>query len=89
MAKLVFTSHLRAVGPTGDSHFEGSTVLEVLDKAFAEHDLLQSYILDDQRRLRKHISIFLDGVRLPAGQALASPVSNTSEIYVMQALSGG
>ncbi|TNE40898.1 MAG: MoaD/ThiS family protein, partial [Alphaproteobacteria bacterium] len=65
MAKLVFTSHLRSVGPAGESIFDGATVLEVLDKAFAEHELLRSYILDDQRRLRKHVSIFLDGVRLP------------------------
>lgn len=89
MAKLVFTSHLRAVGPAGESQVAGSTVLEVLDQTFASHEHLRSYILDDQGRLRKHVSIFLDGVRLLPGEALMKPVCDTSEIYVMQALSGG
>lgn len=89
MAKLVFTPHLREVAPAEESSFEGSTVLEVLSGAFEVHDRLKHYVLDDQGRMRKHVCIFLDGVRLHAGDALSQPVTSSSEIYVMQALSGG
>lgn len=89
MAKLVFTSHLREVAPAGETSYEGNTVLDVLAQAFAEHERLQHYILDDQGRMRKHVCIFLDGVRLHAGDSLDRPINADSEIYVMQALSGG
>ena len=41
--------------------------------------------LDEQGEIRRHVVVFVDGER--AG--LNDPVNDSSEIHVMQALSGG
>jgi hypothetical protein len=46
-------------------------------------------VLDEQGRVRKHVNIFADGVMVADRVALSDPVAPTSEIYVLQALSGG
>ena len=46
-------------------------------------------MLDDQGSLRKHMTILVDGQRLMDIETLSDPVQPTSEIWVMQALSGG
>ena len=86
MPRLIFTNHLNGIAPTGEPEFPGETVAEVLAAAFAAHPGLRHYILDDQGRLRKHVIIFVDNARV---SALATPVAEASEIYVLQALSGG
>jgi hypothetical protein len=86
MPRLIFTNHLDGIAPAGEPEFPGETVGEVLAAAFAEHPGLEHYILDDQGRLRKHVIIFIDNIRT---RALATAVEETSEIYVLQALSGG
>ena len=64
----------------------GETVRAVLEGLFAEHDRLRGYVLDDQGALRRHVVIFVDG---EAVRDLSRPVGPTSELVIMQALSGG
>ncbi len=89
MAIVVFTAHLRQVGPSESQEFEGATVGDVLASVFDLFPNLKGYIYDDQDRVRKHIAIFVDGVRLENDQATDETVEPTTEIYVLQALSGG
>ena len=49
----------------------------------------RSYVLDDQAALRRHMTIFVDGVNIRDRAHLSDPVSDDSKIYVFQALSGG
>jgi len=67
----------------------GATVAEVLAAGLAGDDLLRSYVLDEQGRLRKHVAIYLDGTVIADRLRLSDPVAPQSEIYVLQALSGG
>lgn len=89
MPSVIFTSHLGGLAPKGEAVFAGDTVGEVLSGAFAACPGLRHYILDDQERVRKHIVMFVGDVRLDNARALATPVVESSEIYVLQALSGG
>jgi len=89
MARIVFTSHLAQVGPRDEDRVSGPTVIAVLDQIFARYPKLEGYVLDDQRRLRRHVAIFVDGERVPAETVLERAVEEDSEIYVLQALSGG
>ena len=89
MAQVFFTAHLRAVIEAPSVNADGRMVGEALDCVFRSHPRLKGYVLDEQGALRQHVCIFLDGTRLAHEAALAAPVSPTSEIYVMQALSGG
>ncbi|MGI9317318.1 MAG: MoaD/ThiS family protein [bacterium] len=90
MASVNFTPNLqRHVNcPTTDA--QGETVAEVLDQVFSQQPFLRGYVLDEQGALRKHMVIFLDGIALQDRVRLSDPVTRKdSEIFVMQALSGG
>ncbi len=67
----------------------GETLREALDSVFRDHPRLRGYLLDDQARLRQHIAIFVDGAQVEDRKQLSETLGETSEIYVMQALSGG
>lgn len=89
MPLLTFTGHLRDIAPQGASRFDGHTVGEVLEKAFAAHPRLKHYVLDDQGHVREHVIIFIDDEHIPRETALSVPITDNSDIYVLQALSGG
>ena len=61
----------------------------MIDRALSDDALLRSYVLDEQGRVRRHVNIFLDGRMVADKARLAEAVRPTSEIYVLQALSGG
>lgn len=89
MAKVVFTTNLRRHVDCPEAFASGATVREVLDKVFTANERIGGYVLDDQRALRKHMAIVVDGHSLRDRLTLSDPVTETSEIYVLQALSGG
>lgn len=62
---------------------------DVLDQVFSENVRLRGYIVDERGALRKHMSIFVDGELISDRRTLGDTVGENSEIYVMQALSGG
>ncbi|HKP24524.1 MAG TPA: MoaD/ThiS family protein [Dongiaceae bacterium] len=89
MPIIYLTSHLRRVGPSGPTRVEAATLGAALDAYFATAPMVRSYIVDDQGRLRKHVAVFIDGELLVNKTDLGRGVTPESEIYVMQALSGG
>lgn len=89
MAKVHFTANLRRHVDCRAMEAPGATVRDVLSQVFAQQERLGPYVLDDQGSLRKHMTILVDGQRLMDIETLSDPVQPTSEIWVMQALSGG
>ena len=89
MAHMHFTSWLRELVPNGPLQADGTTVREALAAVLGEAPQLRSYVLDEQGRLRKHVCIFADGHRLARDTALDYRIGPQTELYVMQALSGG
>jgi hypothetical protein len=89
MAAVTFTQNLRRHVGIADTAAPGATVREVLDAVFLAHPRLRGYVLDDQGALRRHMSVFVDGQQIQDRERLSDPVRPASEIYVMQALSGG
>jgi hypothetical protein len=89
MAKVFFTANLRRHVDCASMDAGGLTVREVLAQVFAAQDRLGAYVLDDQGALRKHMTILVDGQRIRDRDRLSDAVSPASEIWVMQALSGG
>ena len=68
--------------PNGISH-------SAIDAALEDKNELRGYILDDQGRLRKHVAIFVDGNMIRDRLGLSDLVHLHSEVFVVQALSGG
>ena len=67
----------------------GETVRDVLTHVFAVNKRLQTYVLDDQGAVRKHMRILVDGLAITDLEKLTDKVKPNSEVWVMQALSGG
>ena len=89
MPTVHLTRHLRNVAPAEPVEVGGTTLGAALDNYFSAVPRARSYILDDQGRLRRHVAVFVDGELLTDKSNLALPVAARTEIYVMQALSGG
>jgi len=89
MAEVTFTPNLKRHVDCPTVEVEGATVAEVLARVFAANPRLRGYVVDDQGALRKHMVVFVDGQQIVDRDRLGDPVGPTSELYVMQALSGG
>lgn len=89
MAVVAFTQNLQRHVECPSLEAPGATVAEVLEQAFAARPRLRGYVVDERGVLRKHMVIFVDGAQIVDRDHLSDPVGPSSEIYVMQALSGG
>lgn len=89
MATVSFTPNLRKHIECDSKTVVANSVREALDAVFAENPTLRGYILDDQSRLRPHVTAFVDNQLITDRINLSDPLNVDSEVYVMQALSGG
>ncbi len=89
MARIEFTANLQRHVACPEEDVAGRTVREVLEGVFAHNPRARGYVLDDQAALRKHMNIFVDGEAIRDRAGLSDAVSETSCIFVFQALSGG
>jgi len=90
MPRIQFTPQLnRYVAVPPPEECPGKTVAQVLDHVFLSNPELKGYILDDQGRLRRHVAVFIDGEQIKDKKTMGDPVTESSDIFVMQALSGG
>ena len=89
MVKVTFTENIQRHVACPDTQVAGATVREALDAVFAVNPRARGYVLDDQSRLRRHMSIFVDGRLIRDRDCLSDTVGPNSTIAVFQALSGG
>jgi len=89
MARIAFTAHLNQHLDCPPTEVPAGTLREVLTAVTRENPRLGRYILDDQNHLRRHVVVFIDGRMLGDRDGLTDPVADSSEVFVMQALSGG
>ena len=68
---------------------EGANLGAVLDTLFVAHPGLRGYVLDEQGTVRHHVAIFVDGQAIRDKSDLTLALGASTEVYVMQALSGG
>ncbi len=89
MAKVTFTANLMRHVDCPGVEAPGVTVREVLAAVFTDNPRLRSYVVDEQFSLRRHMGIIVDGEIVLDRKGLSDPVESKSEVYVLQALSGG
>ena len=89
MPRVVFTSNLQRHVSCPESQVAAGTVRSALAQVFAAQPQARGYVLDEQGHLRKHVVIFVDGRRVRDREQLSDPVHEASEVYVLQALTGG
>ncbi|MDQ3367238.1 MAG: MoaD/ThiS family protein [Myxococcota bacterium] len=89
MATVSFTPNLERHVECPTAQADGDTVRAVLDHVFVANPRLRGYVLDETGALRRHMMVFVDGQQIGDREHLTDAVRAASEIYVMQALSGG
>jgi hypothetical protein len=89
MARITFTGNVQRHLDCPKAAIDGATVGQILEGYFVEHPRARGYVLDDQGAVRKHIVVVVDGMPIRDRQRLSDPTTPYSEIYVLQALSGG
>lgn len=89
MARISFTPQLQRFTRTPEIDTPAPTLRAALEACFADNPGLRGYILDDQGHLRKHVAVFIDGQMSHDRIHLDDPLQPSSEVFVMQALSGG
>lgn len=89
MARLHFTPNLERHLGLASLEVKGATLAEALECAFEQVARARSYVLDDQGHVRHHVAVFLDGELVQDRVHLSVPIAENSQIWLMQALSGG
>jgi molybdopterin converting factor small subunit len=87
--RVVFTSNLQRHVNCPETRVAAGTVRSALAQVFAAQPQARGYVLDEQGHLRKHVVVFVDGRRVQDRERLSDPIEESSEVYVMQALTGG
>lgn len=90
MVQVNFTSHLEVFFPSLKSQqIIAVTLSELFFKLNQLYPGLSSYLLEDNGVIRKHVNVFLDGVLVENKSNLNVSIVEVSEIFILQALSGG
>ena len=89
MAKLIFTQQLARFTEVPEIETPATRLRDALETAFQVNSRLRGYILDEQGHLRPHVVIFIDGLRVRDRVKLDTALDAGSQVYVLQALSGG
>ena len=89
MPRITFTPHLKRHVDCPNEAVTGSTVRAALDAYFAVHPKVRSYVFDEQGALRRHVIVFVDSEQLKDRDKQSDAVGDQTELYVLQALSGG
>lgn len=90
MPTVKFTYALkRFFSKLNDMPANGNSLPEIFKEIEKSYPGLGSYVLDERGSLRRHVNIFIDGKMINDRNKLSDSFSADSEIYIMQALSGG
>ena len=90
MPEVKFTHALKRFFPQlKETETNGISLSEIIAEMDAKFPGLRNYVLDDQGSLRKHVNIFIDGKVIEDRAGLSDSFNKDSEIYIIQALSGG
>lgn len=65
---------------------EGDTIATLLEDLDRRHPGIRFRIVDEQGRLRQHMSVFVDAEK---ERDLSADLTDADEVVIMQALSGG
>ena len=89
MPRVPFTPQLRRFLEVPELETSAQSLRAALAAAFERNPRLRGYVLDEQGHLRANVVVFVDGRRCTDRIALADTLSPDSQVFVLQALSGG
>jgi molybdopterin synthase sulfur carrier subunit len=72
-------------GGKRELRLEGSTVRDVLGALEQEHPAIAGWIMDEQKRIREHVNVFVNGERGREDTVLETD----DRIHIIPSISGG
>jgi molybdopterin synthase sulfur carrier subunit len=75
--------------PAASFAVEAETLADVVRTLERMAQGIGFYICDERGRLRQHVNIFVDGEMLVDRKALSDSLTASSQVFIVQALSGG
>ena len=66
-----------------------ASLASVLDEVFRPWPILASRVRDERGEIRRHVNVFVDGEDAKRAAGVQTPVSPTSTVHVINAVSGG
>ncbi len=89
MVHVEFAPSLRRHVACAPQTVAPGTLREVLESALRAAPDLAHYVFDDQRAVRKHVAVFVNGQMVPERVLLHQVLGAGERVLVIQALSGG
>ena len=90
MATLkIHAKHSAARGVSRRARSRAARSRDVLEGYFRVHEQARGYVLDDQGKLRQHMTAFINGSQMRDRDQLSDPVPPDAVVDLVQALSGG
>lgn len=89
MPILRFTQNIQRHVACPTREVEGATLGEVFESYFQAHEQARGYVLDDQGRLRQHMTAFINGSQMRDRDGLSDGVAPDAVVDLVQSLSGG
>ena len=84
-----FAASLRRHVDSAPQAVPPGSLRQVLEAALVAAPGLDSYVLDDQRCIRKHVAVFINQSPVRDRVHLAQPLQAGDRVLVIQALTGG
>ncbi|HET8988120.1 MAG TPA: MoaD/ThiS family protein [Humibacillus sp.] len=72
-----------------ESPQESQTVAQLLDRAFAEHRVLDGKVRDERGEIRRHVKVFVNGEDATRAEGVGTPVPAGARVHIVNAVSGG
>ena len=89
MPRVTFTPHLQRFLDAPPVEVAAATVADALEVVFASNPRLRGYVVDERGQLRKHVTVFVGDSPIRDRVRMSDAVAAETEIFVLQALSGG
>ena len=89
MPTVSFAPHLQRHVACPTQMVAATNLADALMAAFLAAPAMQSYVLDEQGHVRKHVAVFVNNEMIASRRDLSLALSANDSIMVIQALSGG
>ncbi|MCA9055483.1 MAG: MoaD/ThiS family protein [Planctomycetaceae bacterium] len=89
MPRIEFTAQLQKHVASPGVDVAADSLKPALEVVFDANPALRGYVLDDQQAIRQHVAVWVDNRLVTDRIQWDVPLRPDSQVYVMQALSGG
>ncbi len=68
---------------------EGASAREAIEALIVSYPELQRFVLDDARRVRRHVNIYINDALIMDREQLSDALDDGDRLYILPAVSGG